>query len=208
MPGRSEDPSHLRVGSPPLVPELQLYLADDIEQLWQELGTPAPPFWAFAWLGGQAVARYVLDAPHTVSGLRVLDLATGSGLVALAAAKAGAAQVLAVDVDPRSDSAVRRNAGLNGLYVDVVLQDLLDEKPPDMDVVLAGDVCYDRDMTPRVLAWLARTDAQVLLGDPGRSYLPQTGWAEVASYDIPTTRSLEGVEMKRTKVFTRESREI
>jgi predicted nicotinamide N-methyase len=190
------------VGAPPLVPEIRLHLADDIEQLWQELGTPAPPFWAFAWLGGQAVARYVLDEPSSVTGLRVLDLATGSGMVALAAARAGAAHVTAVDVDPLSEQAVRRNAALNDLHVDVLLADLLDDEPPDVDVVLAGDVCYDREMTPRVLAWLARTHARVLLGDPDRAYLPQSGFAEVAAYDIPTTRALEGVEVKRTRVLS------
>ncbi|MCA1712720.1 MAG: 50S ribosomal protein L11 methyltransferase [Actinobacteria bacterium] len=152
----------LAVSRPPLVPELQLHLADDIEQLWQELGTP----------------------------------------VALAAARAGAACVLAVDVDPLAGAAVRRNAALNGLSVEVLLQDLLDDEPPDVDVVLAGDVCYDREMTPRVLAWLGRSEARVMLGDPGRAYLPQAGFVEVAAYVVPTTRALEGVTVKRTRVLT------
>ena len=161
-----------------------------------------PPYWAFAWLGGQALSRYVLDHPAEVAGLRVLDLASGSGLVALAAARAGAAGVTAVDVDPHSATAARLNAGLNGLDVEVLIADLLDDPPPDVDVVLAGDVCYDRDMTPRVLAWLSRFPGRVLLGDPGRAYLPQTGFAEVAAYDVPTTRALEGVEVKRVRVLS------
>ncbi len=161
-----------------------------------------PPFWAFAWLGGQALARYVLDHPDEVAGKRVLDLASGSGLVALAAARAGAAQVTAVDVDPHSADAVALNAGLNDLAVEFVLADLLDGPPPDADVILAGDVCYDRDMTPRVLAWLERFSGRVLLGDPGRAYLPQTGFIEVGSYDVPTTRALEGVEVKRVRVLS------
>jgi predicted nicotinamide N-methyase len=161
-----------------------------------------PPYWAFGWLGGQVVARYVLDHPEEVAGLRVLDLATGSGLVAIAAARAGAASVVAADIDPLSSAAVRLNAALNDVRVDPLLADLLDGGPPDVDVVLAGDVCYDRDMTPRVLGWLARFSGRVLLGDPGRAYLPQTGLLEVASYDVPTTRALEGVETKRARVLS------
>jgi predicted nicotinamide N-methyase len=161
-----------------------------------------PPYWAFAWLGGQALARYVLDHAAEVAGLRVLDLASGSGLVALAAARAGAASVTAVDVDPHSATAARLNAGLNGLDVEVLIADLLDDPPPDVDLILAGDVCYDRDMTPRVLAWLSCFAGRVLLGDPGRAYLPQTGFAEVATYDVPTTRALEGVEVKRVRVLS------
>jgi len=185
------------------VPELALHLADDIEALWRITGEERPPpFWAFAWLGGQALARYVLDNPAEVAGKRVLDLATGSGLVALAAARAGAAQVTAVDIDRDSVAAARLNASLNHLPIEVRLADLLDGPPPEVDVVLAGDVCYDRDMTPRVLGWLSRFDGRVLLGDPGRAYLPQTGFAEVASYDVPTTRALEGVEVKRVRVLS------
>lgn len=132
----------------------------------------------------------------------MLDLATGSGLVALAAARAGAAAVTAADIDPCSAAAVRRNGELNGLRVEMVLADLLDDEPPDVDVILAGDVCYDRDLTPRVLAWLGRSDARVLLGDPDRAYLPQQGLTPIASYDVPTTRALEGVELKRARVFS------
>ena len=191
------------VGSCPLVPEIALHLADDIEALWRVVGEDGPPpYWAFAWLGGQALARYVLDHPDEVTGLRVLDLATGSGLVAIAAAKAGAAAVTAVDIDPLSATAVRLNGALNEVTVDMRLADLLGGDPPDVDVILAGDVCYDRDMTPRVLAWLSRFHGRVLLGDPGRAYLPQTGFVQVASYDVPTTRALEGVETKRVRVLS------
>ena len=184
------------------MPEVRLHLADDIEALWKVVGADGPPpFWAFAWLGGQALARYVLDHPEVVQGRRVLDLATGSGLVAFAAAAAGAADVLANDVDPYSEIAVSLNAPLNTL-VRFDGTDLLDGEPCDVDVILAGDVCYDRDMTPRVLAWLQRTDARVLLGDPGRAYLPQTGFDEIAAYDVLTTRALEGVEVKRVRVLS------
>ena len=187
----------------PLVPEIALHLAEDIEALWRVVGEDGPPpYWAFAWLGGQALARYVLDHPAEVAGQRVLDLATGSGLVALAAAQAGAVAVTAVDIDPLSAAAVRLNAALNDVPVDVVLADLLTGEPPDVDVILAGDVCYDRDMTPRVLGWLSRFEGRVLLGDPGRDYLPRTGLVELASYDVPTTRALEGVEVKRVRVLS------
>jgi predicted nicotinamide N-methyase len=191
------------VGCCPLVPEVALHLADDIEALWRVVGEDGPPpYWAFGWLGGQALARYVLDHPDDVRGRRVLDLGSGSGLVAIAAALAGASSVLAADIDPLSAAAVRLNADLNDVTVDVMLADLLDAGPPDVDVVLAGDVCYDRDMTPRVLAWLELFGGRVLLGDPGRAYLPQDGWVELASYDVPTTRDLEGVVSKRVRVFS------
>ncbi len=196
--------------APPLVPELQLRLADDITAAWEEVerelaaGALPPPFWAFAWVGGQAVARYVLDTPSEVAGRSVLDLCTGSGLVALAAARAGAGQVLAVDVDPVAAVAVELNARANGLRVDVRCADLTRTAPPAVDVVLAGDVCYDQEMADHVVPWLRQAAARgsrVLLGDPGRHYLPQTGLEQVAAYDVPTTRDLEGVEVRRGRVF-------
>ncbi len=167
-------------------------------------GELPPPFWAFAWVGGHGLARYVLDEPGTVAGRRVLDLATGSGLCALAARRAGAAHVTAVDVDPFAEAAALLNADLNGLDVAVVLADLLDDAPPAVDVVLAGDVCYDRDMTARVLPWLraaSAAGARVLLGDPGRHFLPQSGVRRLAEREVPTTRDLEGVEVKRVRVL-------
>jgi len=199
-----------RIEVPPAVPELRLHLADDVTQTWEDLerelaqGQIPPPFWAFAWVGGQGLARYVLDAPAEVAGLRVLDLATGSGLVALAARRAGAAQVTGADVDPLAATAVALNAALNGLEVGFTGVDLLGGPPPDVDVLLAGDVCYDRDMTERVLPWLrtaASRGVRVLLGDPGRHFLPQTGLERLAQVDVPTTRDLEGVTTKRVGVY-------
>jgi predicted nicotinamide N-methyase len=188
------------------VPELLLHQANDLHGLWEavvaETGTEPPPYWAFAWLGGQAVARYVLDSPDVVAGRRVLDLATGSGIVALAARKAGASHVLAVDIDELAGPVVHANAEANGLEVTWWCADLLDGPVPDVDVVLAADVLYDKDMAPRVMTWLQGFPGLVLVGDPGRDYLPQRGLEKVAEYEIPTTRELEGVTLKRTRVFT------
>jgi predicted nicotinamide N-methyase len=167
-------------------------------------GDLPPPFWAFAWLGGQAVARHVLDTPEVVAGRTVLDLATGSGLCALAAARAGAAAVTAVDVDPVAIAAAGLNAQANGLAVEVRCADPLDADPPPVDVVLAGDVFYDAAMSARVQPWLlaaARAGSTVLVGDPGRGYLPRALLAEVAGLDVPTTRDLEGVEVKHVRVY-------
>jgi predicted nicotinamide N-methyase len=190
----------------PFVPELVLHQADDMHALWEEVtartGQESPPYWAFPWLGGQAVARYLLDNPSVVAGRRVLDLATGSGLVALAARRAGAAHVLANDIDPIAGDVVLANASANDLEIVWWCADLLEEPVPDVDVLIAGDILYDRDIAPRVMRWLRAFDGLVLVGDPGRDYLPQQGLVEVASYDIPTTRELEGVTLKRTRVFT------
>jgi predicted nicotinamide N-methyase len=184
----------------PFVPEVVLHQAEDMQGLWAAVGGEQPPYWAFPWLGGQALARYVLDS-GVVRGLRVLDLATGSGLVALAALQAGAAGVLAVDVDPLAEEAVAANAAANGVAVPFLLADLLDGPPPDVDVVLAGDVLYAQGMADRVLRWIRSFDGQVLLGDPGRDYRPREGFVLVSSYEIPTTRELEGVAVKRTSVL-------
>lgn len=202
--------SRTRLQSPPVVPELRLHLADDMDEAWASLqeelddGELPPPFWAFAWLGGQAVARHVLDAPALVAGRSVLDLATGSGLCALAARLAGAASVLAVDVDAFAIEAVGLNSAANGHEVEARCVDLLDTPPPAVDVVLAGDVFYDAAMSERVQPWLlaaARAGSRVVVGDPGRHYLPRALMIELASYDVPTTRELEGVEVKTVRVF-------
>lgn len=204
--------SATRLQAPPRVPELRLHLADEMTRIWErteaELGAQGvdPPFWAFAWAGGQTVARHLLDTPDEVAGRTVLDLATGSGLVALAALRAGARSVLAVDIDPVSAVAVGLNAAANGLArgLTAVTADLLDVPAPDVDVIVAGDVCYDRDMTARVLPWLRAAHdagARVLLGDPGRAYLPG-GLARVAEYDVPTTADLEGREVVPSAVYT------
>ena len=195
----------------PHAPELSLFLADEIEPIWRrteeelgELGLP-PPFWAFAWAGGQALARYVLDHPHEVAGRRVLDFATGAGLVAIAAMKAGAASALGSDVDPFCEAAVALNAQANGVEVAFTGEDLLRAPAPDADVILAGDVWYEKPLAERAQAWLGeahRRGVRVLLGDPGRSYFPREGLVRLAEYEVPTTRELEDREIKRTGVWT------
>jgi len=195
--------------APPHVPEIALHLADEAHALWhrteeelEEIGLP-PPFWAFAWAGGQGLARHVLDHPHRVAGRRVLDFASGSGLVAIAAMKAGAAHVLAADIDPFCATAIALNAAENGVAVDFTAEDLVG-RPGDWDVVLAGDVFYDRGFAERLLPWFAAlkaTGAEILVGDPGRAYLPKTGLDRLATYEVPVTRALEDSEVKRTTVW-------
>ena len=188
-----------------------LHLADDVETLWpateEALGTEgAPiPFWAFAWAGGLALARYLDEHPAEVTGLRVLDFATGSGLVAIAAARAGAAEVVAADIDPFAEAAVGLNARANRVHLAFVRRDLLDEPPPDVDVLLAADTWYEGPLAERVLPWLraaAGTGMRVLLGDPGRKYLPSSGFAELASYQVRTTTTLEDRDILEARVFT------
>ncbi len=192
------------------MPELRLHLADDMDSVWASLqdelddSSLPPPFWAFAWLGGQAVARHVLDVPQEVAGRRVLDLAAGSGLCGLAALLAGAAVVTSVDVDPVAVTAARLNAEANRLPLQVEQVDVLEGAPPDVDVVLAGDVFYDAAMAARVQPWLLaahRAGTRVLIGDPGRHYLPRALLTELAAHDVPTTRDLEGVLVKTTRVY-------
>lgn len=187
----------------PLVPEITLrQTGDDPFTLWERSGGDVP-YWAFPWAGGQALARYVMDEPGVVAGRRVLDLATGSGLVAIAAALAGAAEVTAVDVDPLAVLAAGVNAELNGVRVTAVRADILDADPGAAQVVLAGDVCYDADMTARVLPFLDRAarTATVLLGDPGREYFPRTGCRRLAEYEVPATGRLESRDRTRTTVW-------
>jgi len=193
----------------PHVPEIRLHLADEAHDLWRrteeelaEIGLP-PPFWAFAWAGGQGLARYVLDHPQTVRGLRVLDFATGSGLVAIAAARAGAAEVIAADIDPFCAGAVRLNAIANGVTVTFEARDLIGDAC-DFDVLLAGDVFYDRPFADRLTPWLSQlADAgkTVLVGDPGRAYLPRERLVRLAEYQVPVTRALEDAEVKHTIVW-------
>jgi predicted nicotinamide N-methyase len=203
--------ANTRLQSVALVPEIRLHLADEAVPLWQateaELGRIQlpPPFWAFAWAGGQALARYVLDHPDQFAGKRVLDLASGSGLVAIAAAMAGAS-VSAADIDPFAIAAIALNAAVNAVEVAALVADLLDgPPPPGLDIVLVGDVFYERDLAARALAFLDRcaaAGALVLIGDPGRSYLPQPRLARLASFAVPVTRELEDREIKETAVFT------
>jgi predicted nicotinamide N-methyase len=167
-----------------------------------ELGLP-PPFWAFAWAGGQALARYLLDHPETVAGRRVLDFASGSGLVAVAAAKAGAASVEACDIDAFAIEATRLNAAANEVRVTPRQGDLCG-RDEGWSTVLAGDICYERDTAERVTTWLAALagrGAVVLIGDPGRSYLPKDRLLRVATYEVPVTRALEDAEVKRSSVW-------
>ena len=192
--------AHTRLQSPPLLPELRLWLADEVTPLWQlteaRMGQVAlpPPFWAFAWPGGQALARYLLDHPEEVRGRRVLDLATGSGLVAVAAMKAGAAEALGADVEPFCAAAVALNAEANGVTVDFTAEDLLARDPPVFDVVVCGDVSYEKPMAQRMRAWLASAGAggaRVLMGDPDRTYFDHQGLTPLARYEAPTSRELE-----------------
>ena len=196
---------------PPHTPELELRLASEVTPLWKlteealaEIGLP-PPFWAFAWAGGQALARYVLDHPEIVAGKAVVDFASGSGIVAIAAARAGAARVLAADIDVFCEAAVALNAQANGVAVEVTTEDLLDAAPPPWaEVILAGDICYEKPLAARVMAWLGQAraaGATVLIGDPGRSYFPRSGPTKLAEYQVATTRELEDFEVKKTAVW-------
>jgi len=204
--------ANTRLRPVPLVPEISLYLADEAVPLWQKtedelgaMGLP-PPFWAFAWAGGQALARYVLDHPEDMRGRHVLDLASGSGLVGIAAMKAGARQVEAADIDTFAATAIGLNAAANDVALTLAERDLL-ALPHDgaWDVILAGDIFYERETAARALAfleWHARRGAAVLIGDPRRSYLPEQRLVRLADYGVPVTRELEDNEIKQTAVWT------
>ncbi|TXM74010.1 methyltransferase [Methylobacterium sp. WL69] len=195
----------------PHAPEIVLHVADEATALWQKtedeleaIGLP-PPFWAFAWAGGQALARYILDNPHVVAGRRVLDFASGSGLVAIAAAKAGAVHVTASDLDGFAIPAIGLNAAANGVAdrIAAVSDDLIGSDPGSA-VVLAADIFYECDLAGRVTEWLAglhTRGATVLVGDPGRSYLPRDRLERLATYAVPVSRSLEDAEIKRSSVW-------
>ncbi len=193
----------------PHAPEISLYVAQEATELWQKtedelatIGLP-PPFWAFAWAGGQALARYLLDDPALVRGRRVLDFASGSGLVAIAAARSGAASIEACDIDAFAAEAIALNAAANGVAVSVCLEDLVG-RDEGWDVVCAGDVCYEKAMAQSVIAWLTQLSARgarVLIGDPGRSYLPLDRLEPLASYAVPVTRSLEDADIKTSTVW-------
>jgi len=199
--------ANTRPGHAPLVPELRLHLADEVTPLWQATeawlaeSNVAPPYWAFAWPGGQALARRVLDEPALVRGRRVLDFAAGCGIAALACARAGAATVEAAEVDPLAAAAIRLNTALNGIAVAVRLGDLVGEAGP-WDLILCGDVCYEGPMTRHVLPWLRRlaATAEVWIADPGRAYLPTEGLEFLACYDVPTSLDLEDRPVRRTTV--------
>jgi predicted nicotinamide N-methyase len=194
----------------PLVPEVSLHLAHEAMPIWRkseeelgEMGVP-PPFWAFAWAGGQALARYVLDTPEIVAGKQVVDLASGSGLVGIAAMKAGASNVLAADIDVFSIEAIKLNASANSVALKVSGENLLCFDVPDCDVVLVGDLFYERELAERLMDWLVQAQVRgihVLIGDPGRSYLPREKLVACATYEVPVTRELEDAEIKKTSVW-------
>jgi len=195
--------------TPPLVPEITLRLAAEVVPLWRateeelaQMGVP-PPYWAFAWAGGQALARYLLDNPAIAAGKRVLDIGSGSGLVGIAAAKAGAASVLAADIDAFALAAIALNAQANGVTLDIIGEDLIGGAAP-FDLILVGDLFYERPLAERLLAWLTPLTIPVLMGDPGRSYFPKEGVEKLAEYKVQTTRDLEDREIRDTGVYALE----
>ena len=201
--------AHTTVGTVPAVPEIRLHLSQDAISLWEQTEAEAgesdrqPPFWGFAWAGGQALARYVLDHPQTVAGRRVVDLGSGSGLTAIAAALAGASAVLASELDPFAFAAIGLNAAANGVCVGTT-GDLLDQQANDVDVVLAGDIWYEKELAARAFAYCHRAAANgatVLVGDIGRKFLPRELMRELAAYEIPVLADLESTAMKNALVL-------
>jgi predicted nicotinamide N-methyase len=197
------------VEAPRLVPEIALHLASEITPIWEateasleRAGLP-PPYWAFAWAGGQALARYLLDHPDQVRGRTVLDFGAGSGLVAIAAAKAGAAHVAAADIDHFAAAAIGLNAALNDATIELVTDDIIG-RTDGFDAVLVGDMCYERPLADRVEAWLralAARGVDVLIGDPGRTYFPKSGVERIARYSVVTTREIEDTDLRMTGVW-------
>lgn len=195
---------------PPLVPEVKLHLASEIVPIWQmteeeleKSGLP-PPFWAFAWAGGQALSRYILDNPDIVSGKDVLDFGAGSGLIGVSAAKAGAKSVLSADIDNFAVEAIMLNAEANGVEIDATAEDLVGVENRGWQVILVGDMCYERPLAERIEVWLRRLASEgavVLIGDPGRTYLPKTGLRKLVSYAVMTTRELEDTDVRNTSVW-------
>lgn len=202
--------ANTRTLSPPLVPEILLHLAEESLPIWQkteedlgEINVP-PPYWAFAWAGGQALARFILDNGDLVAGKRVLDLGCGSGLTAIAAMKVGGTSVLAADIDAIALAATRLNAALNGVRVETTAEDLLAMPPAAYGVVLVGDLFYERTLAERVLSFIdsaASLGALVLIGDPQRNYFPKGRFEPAAEYRVPVTRELEDAEIKQTAVW-------
>ena len=197
------------VMAPPHVPEIRLHLADEAHDLWlkteeelEAIGLP-PPFWAFAWAGGQGLARYVLDHPEAVREKSVVDFASGSGLVAIAATRAGAASVLAADIDRWTETAIELNSRLNDVEIVFTGRNLVGEDI-GADVLLAGDVFYDKSFAEALIPWFTRLAGKgktVIVGDPGRSYCPRDRMEPLSTYEVPVTRALEDSEVKRTTVW-------
>jgi predicted nicotinamide N-methyase len=206
--------AHTTLKAPPLVTEIRLHLASEAMELWRETETLAaasasglrnlpPPYWAFAWPGGQALARFLLDHAGEFAGKSVLDFGAGSGLVAIAAAKAGAVPVIAAEIDELALAAIELNAAANGVFVEPIANDLIGSDGR-WHTVLAGDMCYERPLAERLVAWLrdlARQGTRVLLGDPGRNYFPPNGIERLATYSVPTSLDLEDREVRETSVY-------
>jgi predicted nicotinamide N-methyase len=201
---------HTRLRPVPGLEEIRLLLADEVLPLWRavqvETGDPdaALPYWAFAWAGGLAIGRYLREHPEAVAGRRVFDLASGSGLCAIAAARAGAAVATGADIDRFAAVAIQLNGRANGHRVSVVRRDVLDDEAPDVDLILAGDCWYEAGLAERVLPWLRSARARgidVLVGDPGRRYLPTDELVELASYAVRTTTELDDLERKHGRVY-------
>jgi predicted nicotinamide N-methyase len=202
--------THAALAQVAFVPEVQLYVATQVTSLWlateawlRERNVPLP-YWAFAWAGGQALARHLLDVPEIVAGKCVLDFASGSGLVAIAAARAGARHVMALDIDPFAATACALNATANGVELEIVCEDKVGQKLQRFDVVTAGDVWYEAGPAERFEPWLqslVHTHARVLSADPGRAYVPTSGVREIARYDVPTPVDLEGSPFRTTRVL-------
>jgi predicted nicotinamide N-methyase len=210
-PGRAFVLRQTQLRAVPGLQGIRLHLADEVLPLWHgvqiETGEadPALPYWAFAWAGGLAIARYLGEQPEVVAGRRVFDLASGSGLCAIAAMQGGAAEVTAADTDPFATAAIQLNARANRVRVHVVDRDVLDDdEPPDVDIILAGDCWYEAGLAERVLPWLQRARARgidILVGDPGRRYLPTDDLVELAAYEVRTTTQLEDLELKIGRVY-------
>ena len=214
VPGAADPTAFVQANTtiecPPLVPEIELHLASEVVPLWQSTeaelaasGLP-PPFWAFAWAGGQGLARYLLDNPEITAGRRVLDFAAGSGLQGIAAARSGASSVMASEIDRFAVAAIGLNAALNDVEIIVQEADVVGRTDGPWDLVLAGDVCYERPMALQVEAWLkalAAAGTEVLIGDPGRCYLPRDGLERITAYSVKTTRELEDSDLRNAVVW-------
>ncbi len=199
---------HTALCHAPMVPEFALHLATEITPIWtateawlERTGT-APPFWAFAWPGGQALARLMLDRSSLLAGRRVLDFAAGCGIAAIAAARSGAASVEAADIDPLALAAIRLNARFAGASVTCTAGDVVGA-PSRWDLILCGDVCYEAPMTGHILPWLRNLarDSEVWIADPGRAYLPRDGMREIARFQVPTTLELEDRATRETVIY-------
>jgi predicted nicotinamide N-methyase len=199
-----------QIQSPPLLPELKMHLATEVTPLWQQTEETLqqknlpPPFWAFAWPGGQGAARYILDHPELVRGKQVVDVAAGGGGIALAAMKAGAKAALAFDVDPLALAAIKLNANINGLHVETCEKIDLTRPYVKADLLVAGDICYQQAMSTTLLRWLrlcVEGGFTVILSDPGRAYVPENGLIQLADYTVPTSRDLEDREVRTVTVW-------